>query len=134
MVFRFSKEESRDLIQRFLTENPDPNNENVVGYNNKMCWPRDCRMRRMKHDVNLGRAVFCWCVVVEDDAARPSSLRLRLEEVVEFDACCFEEDDAAEERVFLAVVAEEEEEEEEERICGPIVKVNPPTVCVPGDN
>ena len=23
-----------------------------------MCWPRDCRMRRMKHDVNLGRAVF----------------------------------------------------------------------------
>mmetsp|Transcript_33282 Transcript_33282/g.109108 ORF Transcript_33282/g.109108 Transcript_33282/m.109108 type:complete len:2380 (-) Transcript_33282:160-7299(-) len=58
MVFRFSKEESRDLIQRFLTENPDPNNENVVGYNNKMCWPRDCRMRRMKHDVNLGRAVF----------------------------------------------------------------------------
>jgi pre-mRNA-processing factor 8 len=30
----------------------------VVGYNNKMCWPRDCRMRRMKHDVNLGRAIF----------------------------------------------------------------------------
>merc|ERR1719223_264532 len=57
-VFRFSREESRDLIQKFLTENPDPNNENVVGYNNKMCWPRDCRMRRMKHDVNLGRAVF----------------------------------------------------------------------------
>lgn len=58
MVFRFNKEDSRDLIQRFLTENPDPNNENVVGYTNKMCWPRDCRMRRMKHDVNLGRAVF----------------------------------------------------------------------------
>ena len=58
MVFRFNKEDSRDLIQRFLMENPDPNNENVVGYTNKMCWPRDCRMRRMKHDVNLGRAVF----------------------------------------------------------------------------
>ncbi len=29
-----------------------------MGYNNKKCWPRDCRMRLMKHDVNLGRAVF----------------------------------------------------------------------------
>jgi len=46
------------LIQRYLTENPDPNNENIVGYNNKKCLPRDCRMRLMKHDVNLGRAVF----------------------------------------------------------------------------
>ena len=43
---------------RYLTEQPDPNNENVVGYNNKKCWPRDQRMRLMKHDVNLGRAVF----------------------------------------------------------------------------
>ena len=51
-------EETRDLIQRYLTERPDPNNENVVGYNNKKCWPRDARMRLMKHDVNLGRAVF----------------------------------------------------------------------------
>lgn len=58
IVFRFSETESRDLIQRYLTENPDPNNENIVGYNNKKCWPRDCRMRLMKHDVNLGRAVF----------------------------------------------------------------------------
>lgn len=30
----------------------------MVGYNNKRCWPRDARMRLMKHDVNLGRAVF----------------------------------------------------------------------------
>ena len=58
MVFRFTEDESRDLIQRFLTENPDPNNENIVGYNNKKCWPRDSRMRLMKHDVNLGRATF----------------------------------------------------------------------------
>ena len=36
-VFRFTAEESRDLIQRYLTEHPDPNNENVVGYNNKKC-------------------------------------------------------------------------------------------------
>eukprot|EP00921_Rhytidocystis_pertsovi_P010156 GHVQ01016254.1.p1 GENE.GHVQ01016254.1~~GHVQ01016254.1.p1 ORF type:complete len:1389 (-),score=164.53 GHVQ01016254.1:542-4489(-) len=58
MVFRFNKDDSRELVQRYLTENPDPNNENIVGYNNKTCWPRDCRMRRMKHDVNLGRATF----------------------------------------------------------------------------
>eukprot|EP01111_Echinosteliopsis_oligospora_P011820 TRINITY_DN3982_c0_g1_i2.p1 TRINITY_DN3982_c0_g1~~TRINITY_DN3982_c0_g1_i2.p1 ORF type:complete len:1423 (+),score=334.26 TRINITY_DN3982_c0_g1_i2:290-4270(+) len=58
IFFRFTKDEARDLIQRYLTEHPDPNNENIVGYNNKKCWPRDCRMRLMKHDVNLGRAVF----------------------------------------------------------------------------
>ena len=86
MLLRFEAEESRELVQRecpvsccarasppltspaphptpsaragFLTEHPDPNNENVVGYNNKRCWPRDARMRLMKHDVNLGRAVF----------------------------------------------------------------------------
>ncbi|KAL7723863.1 hypothetical protein ACLKA6_016073 [Drosophila palustris] len=58
LFFRFLAEEARDLIQRYLTEHPDPNNENVVGYNNKKCWPRDARMRLMKHDVNLGRAVF----------------------------------------------------------------------------
>ena len=57
-MFVFTADEARDLIQRHLTEHPDPNNENVVGYNNKRCWPRDSRMRLMKHDVNLGRAVF----------------------------------------------------------------------------
>jgi hypothetical protein len=35
VIFRFTAEEARDLIQRFLTEHPDPNNENIVGYNNK---------------------------------------------------------------------------------------------------
>jgi hypothetical protein len=58
LVHRFAADEARDLIQRYLTEHPDPNNENIVGYNNKKCWPRDARMRLMKHDVNLGRAVF----------------------------------------------------------------------------
>jgi len=58
VVFRFDAEDSKDLIQRYLTEHPDPNNENIVGYNNKKCWPRDARMRLMKHDVNLGRATF----------------------------------------------------------------------------
>lgn len=50
ILFRFTHEEARDLIQRYLTEHPDPNNENIVGYNNKKCWPRDARMRLMKHD------------------------------------------------------------------------------------
>ncbi|GAA5932751.1 U4/U6-U5 snRNP complex subunit PRP8 [Sporobolomyces koalae] len=58
IMLRFTAEESRDLIQRYLSANPDPNNENLIGYNNKKCWPRDCRMRLIKHDVNLGRAVF----------------------------------------------------------------------------
>ena len=58
ILFRFNADEAKDLIQRYLTEHPDPNNENIVGYNNKKCWPRDARMRLMKHDVNLGRAVF----------------------------------------------------------------------------
>ncbi|KAG9246501.1 putative pre-mRNA splicing factor [Calycina marina] len=58
VFFRFSADQSRDLIQRFLTEQPDPNFENVIGYRNKKCWPRDSRMRLMRHDVNLGRAVF----------------------------------------------------------------------------
>jgi len=53
VVLRFTAEEARDLIQRYLTEHPDPNNENIVGYNNRKCWPRDARMRLMKHDVNL---------------------------------------------------------------------------------
>jgi len=58
IFWRFTADESRDLIQRFLTEQPDPNFENVIGYKNKKCWPRDSRMRLMRHDVNLGRAVF----------------------------------------------------------------------------
>ena len=58
VLFRFEEDEGRDLIQRFLSENPDPNNENIVGYNNKKCWPKDARMMLVKHDVNLGRAAF----------------------------------------------------------------------------
>ena len=58
MLFKFDGEESKDLIQRYLIEHPDPNNENAVGYRNKTCWPRDCRMRLLKRDVNLGRAIF----------------------------------------------------------------------------
>ena len=58
IVYRFTHEQAKEMIQKFLTEHPDPNNENIVGYHNKKCWPRDARMRLLKHDVNLGRAVF----------------------------------------------------------------------------
>ncbi|ODV93721.1 hypothetical protein PACTADRAFT_77234 [Pachysolen tannophilus NRRL Y-2460] len=58
IFFRFTNEEADELIHEYLSENPDPNFENIVGYNNRRCWPRDCRMRMMRHDVNLGRAVF----------------------------------------------------------------------------
>lgn len=61
MLFRFDAEEARDLIQRYLTEHPDPNNENVVGYNNRKCWPRDQRMRLMKVRVRtLTLLVLFW--------------------------------------------------------------------------
>lgn len=58
IMFRFSHDEADGLVHDFLAENPDPNFENVVGYNNHKCWPRDARMRLMRSDVNLGRAVF----------------------------------------------------------------------------
>lgn len=58
IFLRFSLEEASSLIHDFLTENPSPNSETVMGYNNRRCWPRDTRMRLMRHDVNLGRASF----------------------------------------------------------------------------
>ena len=48
----------KNLFKDILQKIQIPNNENIVGYNNKKCWPRYARMRLMKHDVNLGRAVF----------------------------------------------------------------------------
>ena len=56
IFFRFTEDEAKDLIQRYLTENPDPNNENIIGYNNKKCWPKDQRMRLIKFDINLEKA------------------------------------------------------------------------------
>ena len=58
IFFRFTAGESRRVMSEYLTKFPDPNFENVIGYKNKKCWPRDSRMRLMRHDVNLGRAVF----------------------------------------------------------------------------
>jgi hypothetical protein len=40
ILFRFTADEARNLIQRYLSANPDPTNNNVIGYNNKRYWPR----------------------------------------------------------------------------------------------
>lgn len=58
IYFRFEEDQANELIHDFLSQNPDPNFENVLGYNNHRCWPRDSRMRLLRHDVNLGRAVY----------------------------------------------------------------------------
>jgi pre-mRNA-processing factor 8 len=58
IFFRFEEHQASELIQDYLACNPDPNFENVVGYNNHRCWPRDSRMRLLRHDVNLGRATY----------------------------------------------------------------------------
>ncbi|CCE61602.1 hypothetical protein TPHA_0A05280 [Tetrapisispora phaffii CBS 4417] len=58
ILYHFDEDDSASLTGDFLSENPDPNFENAVNYNNKKCWPRDARMRLMRQDVQLGRAVF----------------------------------------------------------------------------
>ncbi|QLQ77845.1 hypothetical protein HG537_0A00920 [Torulaspora globosa] len=69
ILFHFEEKEADELTEDYLSENPDPNFANAVGYNNKKCWPRDARMRLMRQDVNLGRAIF-W----EIESRIPSSL------------------------------------------------------------
>jgi pre-mRNA-processing factor 8 len=58
ILFRFTADEAHGLIQQYLSADPDPTNNNGIGYNNTRCWPRDCGMRLIKHDVNLGRALI----------------------------------------------------------------------------
>lgn len=71
ILFQFQEKGADELTDDYLAENPDPNFVNATGYNNKRCWPRDSRMRLMRQDVNLGRAVF-W----EVEGRVPSSLAL----------------------------------------------------------
>lgn len=58
ILYHFEEDDAEELTDDYLAENPDPNFENAVGYNNKRCWPRDTRMRLMRSDVNLARAIF----------------------------------------------------------------------------
>ncbi|EAY02411.1 pre-mRNA processing 8 protein homolog PRP8 [Trichomonas vaginalis G3] len=57
ILYKFNAEQARDLIRDYCDVNSN-NNDEMLGYNNKTCWPKDARMRLIKHDVNLGRAVF----------------------------------------------------------------------------
>ncbi|KAG0596813.1 hypothetical protein M758_UG286600 [Ceratodon purpureus] len=63
ILFHFTNEEVRDLILQYLTEQPDPHNENIVGYKKKNCWRGDARMCVVKQNANLGRSVFCGFLV-----------------------------------------------------------------------
>ncbi|CAK9437442.1 uncharacterized protein LODBEIA_P18200 [Lodderomyces beijingensis] len=67
ILFRFTHEEAESLIHDFL--DVDAAHEELAGYNNHRCWPKDSRMRLIRHDVNLGKAVF-W----EVSSRIPSSL------------------------------------------------------------
>lgn len=58
IFFQFDADTADSLVRKYLAHNPDPNFEAVVGYKNKKCWPKDSRMRLVRHDVHLGRAVF----------------------------------------------------------------------------
>lgn len=44
-VFRFSKEEADDLIRKFQQENPDFNDQDLLWYKTRTCWPLDCQMQ-----------------------------------------------------------------------------------------
>lgn len=69
ILFHFDEPDADELVAEYLSENPDPNFANVIGYNNKKCWPKDSRMRLMRQDVNLGRAVY-WDI----ETSLPSSI------------------------------------------------------------
>ncbi|KAL1196538.1 Pre-mRNA-processing-splicing factor 8A [Cardamine amara subsp. amara] len=58
IMYKFTKEEAQDVIQRYLDKPHDVNNENMEGYNEKNCWPTYARMSLTEDDVNLGRSVF----------------------------------------------------------------------------
>jgi pre-mRNA-processing factor 8 len=58
VLLRYTRDETDDLISRFLDADPSPENKSVVGCKNKKCWPRDCRMRLFEQDVSLSRAVL----------------------------------------------------------------------------
>lgn len=69
VVLHLDEKESDDLVFQYLSENPDPNFEAISNYPNKKCWPRDKRMRLIRQDIHLGKAVF-W----EIEGRLPSSL------------------------------------------------------------
>lgn len=56
IFFQFSTDEAADLIEKY-SEVQELND--IGDYpNNPRVWPKDCRMRLMKHDVSLGKSVY----------------------------------------------------------------------------
>ena len=60
MFLRLSAEEARELIQRYLTEHPDPNNENIVGYNNKKVLPYPPLSQQLGFRKRIDRLIDRW--------------------------------------------------------------------------
>ncbi|KAI1782797.1 hypothetical protein LXA43DRAFT_394367 [Ganoderma leucocontextum] len=60
-----SAAETRHPIRLYSRLTPEESRELVRGHPHphERSWPRDCRMRLIKHDVNRGRAAF-WNIVV----------------------------------------------------------------------
>lgn len=58
VVFRFDQEQSRELIQRYLSSHSDSELKNFGSFPTSKAWPRDSRMRLVRHDVNLAQASF----------------------------------------------------------------------------
>ncbi|KAF7458659.1 Pre-mRNA-processing-splicing factor 8 [Cryptosporidium felis] len=59
IVIKLDGQEIKEITQRYLSENPDiSNNQSLIGYNNKKCWPKECRMRLVKGDILLGKSIF----------------------------------------------------------------------------
>lgn len=58
IFFRFDHEDASALVDDYLASSPEEFLSSLVGYNNHKCWPRDSRMRLMRQDVNLGKALF----------------------------------------------------------------------------
>lgn len=57
VFYRFEGYEAQELIDEYLNENSNPNFDTFLNYPSKTCWPRDVRMKLMKKDVELGKAL-----------------------------------------------------------------------------
>ena len=58
VLFKFSGDEAEDIVAEYLSLGGRIIEGHGFDYKKKRCWPRDCRMRLMKSDVALGKAVF----------------------------------------------------------------------------
>ncbi|KAJ8927951.1 hypothetical protein NQ314_019584 [Rhamnusium bicolor] len=69
MFFRFSAEEAKDLIQRYLTEHPDPNNENICRTQHEEFTHRD-GVWNLQHEGSKERTAQCFLRVDDESMSR----------------------------------------------------------------